>query len=300
MPVTALAVATAALLPLAAAAALQSPHPPVLAWALLVSGSSDPADLRHPAAAAALALALATRTPTLRLFLAHTPAALADLPRAATALVGAPALPYPPPIAAVGPDVTPSLLLATLGGAHPPWHPPTWRLPPTPAAASSTGLLFLTGHGGPGFLRLGGVSLTSRALRKGLKAALARGAAARILLIADTCRAASLAPPPSSLPLLTTLASAAAHQPSYSGGWWTGGGPGGWAGAAAERFSAALVAALLEEEEEEGVGGETLTSLLARPAFSHAALLSDTAIIGDGTWRVADFLGTRAGGAASA
>jgi len=300
MPETAahaLALALLLLLPRPAA-------PAHLCWALLISGSIDPADLRHAAGAAALASALARGQPastTIRLFLAHSPAALADLPAAVTSLVGPHAASAHPPDA-VGPDVTPALALAALTRAHMPWHPPGWRLPP-PHRSASTGLLFLTGHGGPGFLRIGGGDLTSPALA----AALARAPADRVLLVADTCRAASLAPPPppraaASLPAVTTLASAAANEASHSGGWWTGGGPGGWAGATSERFTAALVRALVEDiegeaaAEEEEAGEETVAGLLARPAFSRSALLSSSAIIGvGGSWAVADFFGEQKG-----
>ena len=301
---TALALALLHLLPLAAPTPTPLPTP---AWALLIAGSADPADRRHAAGAVALAGALAARSPATatRLFLAATPPP-EGWGASVAALVGpaaADALPSPLPPGAVGPDVTPALALAALASAHPAWHPPAWRLPTAEGSAAgspaSTGLVFLTGHGGPGFLRVGGGVLTRRALGRGLRAALARGAAGRILVVADTCRAVSLAPP-ALPPFLTALTSAGLEEASHAGGFWAGGGAAGYAGATGERFTAALVGALLLVEGAGRPGpaaATTLVSLLAAPAFAPTALLSTPAIAGNASWRVADFFGpTRKGG----
>ena len=265
--------------------------PPPLHWALLIAGSSDPADLRHAAGTAALGRALAARSPatSLHLFLAHPPQ---DWAPAVTALVSpaAGALPVPP-LAAVGPDVTPALVLAALTATHPRWHPPAWRLPRGNAPTASTALVFLAGHGGPGFIRVGGGSLTSTALAAGLRAALAKGLAARVLLVTDTCRAASLLPSPPS-PFVTSLASAGVDEASHSGGFWHGDGAGGWRGATAERFTAALVDALLLEEGRQDPKPATLASLLARPAFAPSTLLSTPSVAGNASWLVTDFFGS--------
>jgi hypothetical protein len=296
MALTALALALA-LAATAAAATPPAAPPPLPSWALLVSGSADAADARHAAGAAALAGVLAARSPprartrTL-LFLSS------DLAATFSALLPTPPTPLPAslPVTMVGPDVTPAAIVAALSGKHADWEPDGWRLPggqhPT-----STGLVFLTGHGGPRFLRVGGASLTRAALARGMAAALARGAAGRLLLVADTCKAASLAPPPSLHAGITAIASAAGDEASHSSGWWAGGGAGGYVGARAERFTAALVVSLLLMEGSDGGsdggrGEETLADLLARPTFAPAALLSTPVIMGDSAWRVADFFGS--------
>jgi phosphatidylinositol glycan class K len=188
-------------------------------WAVLASTSRQWLNYRH--AANALAVHGALRRlgiPERRivLMLADCPACDARNPapgvlRAAPG--GADLAAGPPEVDFRGRGVSVAALLDVLAGRHAPDAPPGQRLDST---ANSSVLLFLTGHGGDGFLKFHD---EEELLAEDLAAAAAGMAAAgrygRLLIVADTCQAATLFSGVTA-PRWAGLASSRAGQSSYA------------------------------------------------------------------------------------
>lgn len=92
-----------------------------------------------------------------------------------------------------GSAVTPDALVRVLTGRHHPGTPRSQRLSTGPA---SRVLLYLTGHGGDGFLKFHDKEeLASEDLAVALRSAEAAGRFGEVLLLLDTCQAATLTEP---------------------------------------------------------------------------------------------------------
>ena len=127
-----------------------------------------------------------------------------------------------PEVDYTGADVTPDAILRVLTGRHEPGTPASRRLR---AGRSSRLLLYLTGHGGDGFLKLHDKEeLAAGDVADALAAAAAAGrfTDGGVLALLDTCQASTLAVPMRTAGVIA-LASSVRDENSYAYGHDTGG-----------------------------------------------------------------------------
>jgi phosphatidylinositol glycan class K len=112
-----------------------------------------------------------------------------------------------------GRDVSAASLLRVLADDHPPGTPPSRRLR---AGRNASVLLYLTGHGGDGFLKFHDrEELLAADVAAAVGGMAAAGRYGRLLLVADTCQAASLYAGVRA-PRWAGVASSAVGQSSYA------------------------------------------------------------------------------------
>jgi hypothetical protein len=118
-----------------------------------------------------------------------------------------------------GADVTPEALLRAITGRHTAGTHPRQRIEPS---RTSTLVVYLTGHGGDGFLKFHDKEeLTYRDFALALADAFEQGRYGRALVLVDTCQAASLALALSEThlsPSVVAIASSVVGQNSYATG----------------------------------------------------------------------------------
>lgn len=113
-----------------------------------------------------------------------------------------------------GRDVSVQSILQVLTGHHPPGTPASRRMDST---RNSTVLLYLTGHGGDGFLKLHDQSeLLSTDVAAAVKNMHASGRYKELLLVLDTCQAATLYGELQEVPGWAGIASSKLGQSSYA------------------------------------------------------------------------------------
>lgn len=123
-----------------------------------------------------------------------------------------------------GADVSPESLLRAITGRHTAHTPSRQRLAVAGGGSSlsrtSTLLLYLTGHGGDGFMKFHDKEeLTYPDLAGALAEAFSKGRYGRALVVVDTCQAASLAAALSPLsPSVLVISSSVVGQNSYATG----------------------------------------------------------------------------------
>ncbi|KAL6782846.1 PIGK1 [Auxenochlorella protothecoides x Auxenochlorella symbiontica] len=118
-----------------------------------------------------------------------------------------------PAISARGEDVSEAALLQLLSGVHPPGTPASQRLLST---GKSNVVVFLTGHGGDQFLKMHDRSEFLEAdLAAAIRAMHALGRYAHLLILIDTCQAATLCST-LSFPNVICITSSVLGQSSYA------------------------------------------------------------------------------------
>ena len=190
-----------------------------------------------------------------------------------------------------GGDVTADAVLRVLAGRTPPGTPARRRLDSGP---HSRLLLYLTGHGGDGFLKFSDKEeLASHDLAKALEAARLAGRFASALAVFDTCQAATLGEPIIS-PGVVVLSSSLRAENSYAAGFDSSLGL-----ALADGFTRALYS-FLRDDGEAGTGVPPTRRappplLPRRPGGRHGgggATLADFLASIPG-WRIASTVHTR-------
>ena len=111
-------------------------------------------------------------------------------------------------------DVSVESIMQVLTGYHPPGTPPSRRLD---SNANSTVLIYLTGHGGDGFLKFHDQSeLLATDLATAIKSMHSAGRYKELLLVLDTCQAATLYSELDTVPHWAGISSSKLGQSSYA------------------------------------------------------------------------------------
>lgn len=219
--------------------AQQPPHPHLAAaaagggdtWAVVVSSSRYWFNYRHTANALgvyAWLRRLGVPDARIVLMLADDPAHAPKNPRRGAVHgrdddadpAGGWAL-HPPTVEVdyAGTDVTPGAVVGVLAGRPPPGTPPGGGALP-PGGHNSSLLLYLSGHGGEGFLKFHDkAELAAGDLGAALAAGAAAGRFREALVLLDTCHAATLAAAPAlRAPGVVALASSGSSESSWARG----------------------------------------------------------------------------------